>query len=337
MPRSWSYSILAPSLAPEVVDTGDLDPHLSEAVCRLAADLIDRDDGRSLSRLDRPLIDQPADGFRQQDSDQVVAGEEERLLERSCGDHDLLGAIAVEHVSGIDGDEPALPDPESATGGDHLDAGNLVVDRVEALVDEHDVAALRCVIPGPGETRVASSDHEHVGAPMLAVEPVRALRMRIDAPEAGHVAQETLVQRPRAPRPDHRPVVEPDRGERAAELVDGSQKVMFQRAEDVLRPHLGARTHRLRADSHARNAVHLHEAVRAVPAAAEKPARAVVLEAAGEDAPARGEQGRSEGIALERLDRLALERERDPAFAIYALARLRRKTHQTAGMSGIAA
>ena len=68
---------------------------------------------------------------------------------------------------------------------------------------------------------------------------------------------------------------------------------------------------RLGAGAHAGPAVDLDEAVRALAGAAEQAARAVVLEAARERPPAGGVERRADRVALERLDRLAVEREAD--------------------------
>ena len=60
--------------------------------------------------LERPVVDQPAHAAGQHDADEVVAREDERLLERARGDDDPPGAEAVEHIAGVDRDEPALVD-----------------------------------------------------------------------------------------------------------------------------------------------------------------------------------------------------------------------------------
>src|SRR5207253_1610988 len=59
------------------------------------------------------------------------------------------------------------------------------------------------------------------------------------AAEAGEVSEQLLVQRPRAARPDHRAVVEADRREWAADLVDDTEQVAIGRAPDVLVADLG--------------------------------------------------------------------------------------------------
>jgi len=81
----------------------------------------------------------------------------------------------------------------------------------------------------------------------------------------------------------------------------------------------------LGAGAHSGSAVHLHEAVRALAGTAEEAPPAVVLEAAGEGALPGGVQRRADRVALEGLDRFAVEAEAEPAPAIEALVRLGRK------------
>ena len=130
-------------------------------------------------------------------------------------------------------------------------------------------------------------------------------------PEAGGVAQRLLVQRPQAPRADEGLVVEARRGEGAADGVGHRHHVVLEAGGgvEVLDGH--ALAHRLGAGAHAGRAVDGHEAVRALPGAAQQAAAAVVLEAARERAPAGCEEGRGDGVARERLDGLAVEGEAD--------------------------
>ena len=83
-----------------------------------------------------------------------------------------------------------------------------------------------------------------------------------------------------------------------------------------------ALAHGLGAGAHAGRAVDGHEAVGALPGAAQQAAPAVVLEAARERALAAGEQGGGDGVARERLDALAVEGEADRPRAVDALAGL---------------
>ena len=149
-------------------------------------------------------------------------------------------------------------------------------------------------------------------APVLDVEAAVRRRVLVHLAEAGDAAQELLVERPRPPRPDHRPVVEADRRERPADLVDDADQVAVERADarSAARPRRSV-ADGLGADADVRDAVDLHHAVGAAARAAEQPARAVVLEAAREDALARRVERRADRVAGEGLDRLALEREGD--------------------------
>ena len=151
----------------------------------------------------------------------------------------------------------------------------------------------------------------------------RARAVLVELPEPGRVAQELLVERPEPPRPDEGLVVEARRRERPAELVGRAHQVAVERAEEVLARDDGARADRLGADAHVRDPVHGHLTVRAVARAALQAARPVVLEAAREDAPAGGEERRAERVALEALDRLAVEGERHRLRAVDPLVRLR--------------
>src|SRR5439155_11854356 len=90
---------------------------------------------------------------------------------------------------------------------------------------------------------------------------------------------------------------------------------------------------RLDAGTDVRDPVHLDEAVRARPVAAEEPSRPVVLEAAREDTASRREEGGRDGVACEALDRLVVEEERERTAAVDPLSLLRVESH-TAGVSG---
>ena len=240
---------------------------------------------------------------RQQHPDEVVAGKDQRLLEGAGRDDDPLHAVAQQEVARRHGNEPALVDRERAGGREHLAAGQLEVRVAERLVDDDDARALdrgreRRLPSGP-----PAADHEHAGSAVLAVVAA-GRRLLGHLSEAGDAAQRTLVQRPGAARPDHRPVVEADGRERAADAIDDREQVAVDRAPDVLAGHDRARAHGLRADADVGDAVDGHHAVGAVPRAAEQPARPVVLEAAREDAAAGRVERGAERVAGERVDSL---------------------------------
>jgi hypothetical protein len=279
----------------------------------LASRLVQGHDDGLLGRLDAPLLDEPADGVGEHHTDEIVARENERLLDRPGRDDDLLGTVAVQDAARVDRDEPAFPDPERATGRDDLDAGERVD---QALVHKDDLPSRGGMRPGSLAPRLAAADDHDLGAAVLDVVAVRAAGVLVQLPQPGDVAKELLVERPGPPGPDHRAVVEADRGEGAAELVGDDERVVLERAQDVLRTDDRALANRLGADADVRNTVHGHHAVRAAPRAAKEPARAVVLEAPREDPLAGGVERGAEGVSLEGPDRLAVIRERHLPVAV---------------------
>ena len=258
-------------------------------------------------------MDQPANRARQHHADQVVAGEHDRLLERARRDDDALRPVPVEHGSAVHGDETALPDPERACRGQHLDSGQLR-ELSRTLVDEHDAGPLGRRGERSRAACFRSADDQDARAPVLHVVAPRVPASLVDAAEPGEVPQDLLVQRPRAARVDHRPVVEADRRERPADLVGEREHVEIEVPPHVLLVDLCARARRLDADADVRNPVHGHHAIRAVAGAAEQAARAVVLERARERAQAGRVERGAERVALVALDPLLAEAEDDGAM-----------------------
>jgi hypothetical protein len=216
---------LADALAPQVVDA--VDPHacLLQGGGGLAPRFVHGHDNGLLGGLDAPVFDQPAHAVGEHHPHEVVAREDERLLDRPSRDDDLLGAEPVEDVARVDGDEPAFPDPERAPGRDDVYA----LQRIdEALVHEDDLPSCGSVLPGSLAPRPAAADDQDFGAAVLDVVAVCAAGVLVQLAQSGDVAKELLVQRPGPARPDHRPVVEADRRERTAELVGGDERVVLQ-------------------------------------------------------------------------------------------------------------
>jgi hypothetical protein len=105
----------------------------------------------------------------------------------------------------------------------------------------------------------------------------------VELAQAGDVAEELLVERPGPPRPDHRAVVEADRGERAPELVGEDERVVLERAQDVLRADDRALADGLGADTHVGTPSTVIMQFAQLPEQHRSPARPVVLEAPRED------------------------------------------------------
>ena len=279
-----------------------------------------------------PVVDEAPDRGRQHHADQVVAGEDERLLDRAGRDDDPLGTDPVEEVAGVDGHEPALVNRERPGRRQHLVRAGCRGGRL--LIDEEDAAALRRGRRGGFAAGGAAADDEHIDAPVLGVVAARVPAVLVDLAEAGDAAQEVLVHRPQTPRPDHRAVVEADRCEGAADLVGDRQQIALERAAHVLGTNIRARTERLDADAHVRHAVDRHQAVRAAARAAEETARPVVLEAPREHAATRGIERRPDRVTCQPVRRPALECERERRRAVDPLTRLRSQAHQAADGSG---
>ena len=315
----------------QIDDLGDLRPGAPQDLGRLDSGVVGRDDYSPLPGPDREVGDEPPDGAREHDPREVIAREDERLLDRARGDDDAPRAKPEEERPRGDGDEAAFVDADRAGGGENLEGRKLGRPAGEsgAFVDERDPATCRRRVRGGRKPGRAAADHEHVDGAMLRVEAARAASVFVDLAETRCVAQHPFVQRPGPARPDHRPVVEADRHEAAADLVDDGHQVAVERPQHVLRAHARPLAGRLDADPHVRDAVHFHQAVRATAGAAEEPACAVVLEAAGKDAAAGGEEGGPDRVAGEGLERLVAEGEGERAGAVDALAGAGRKPHAT--------
>ena len=98
------------------IDAGALEP-AGDARERA---LVGADHDRAPARADRPVVDEPLDGRGQHHADEVVAGEDERLLDRARRDDDPAGADPMEDGAGVDRDEPALVDAERVRRCEHV-------------------------------------------------------------------------------------------------------------------------------------------------------------------------------------------------------------------------
>ena len=150
----------------------------------------------SLARPEREVPDQAANAVGQHHAREVVAGEDERLLDRAGRDDDPLGAIAVEDRAGIDRHEVALPDAERTGGREHLHALELGAPKTRALVHEHDTGPGRRGRERGRAPGLAAADDEHSRPAVLDVVAARVARVLVEPAEPGDAAQELLVQRP---------------------------------------------------------------------------------------------------------------------------------------------
>jgi hypothetical protein len=194
---------------------------------------------------------------------------------------------------------------------------------LDVIVDEHDVGARRGRAQGGADPRDPASDHQHVAVPPTVLGLAFALGLSTRQPsQSRRRAQHPLVERPQAPRPDERLVVEADRGERSADAVDCAHDVEVERGPGVLVLDHHPVAHGLATGAHAGESVCRHERVGALPAPAQLAPGTVVLERAREHVPARCEQRRRDRVADKGRHRLAVEGERDRPRAVDPLVTL---------------
>ena len=166
----------------------------------------------------------------------------------------------------------------------------------------------------PGRTR-ARDQHVAVVEALLVRAPVRPAG---SGAESGHAAHEPPVEVPAAGRSHERLVVEPGReqprepvGDRARVEADARPAVDAARAQTLperegRRPGVGLVVF----------AVELHDGVGLLGPGRDDPARAVVLEAAADQAHPVGRQGGGEGVAGMALVLPAVEPEAEPAGTV---------------------
>ena len=206
----------------QIDDAGDLDPRRAERLDDVG--FVRADDDCSLAGLQCPVLDQRVDCARKQHADEVVAREDERLLDHPCGDDDPPRTVAVEDLTGIDGDKAALVDTDRRSPNDFA----ALFAQPRPVVDHDYQLAVGRGCSRNCQTGGTAADHEHVRPPVLDVEATRAAGMLVEPAKAGEVAKDALVVGPGPARADHRPVVEADGRERAAEPVDDGEQVPIE-------------------------------------------------------------------------------------------------------------
>ena len=285
------------------------------------------EDDRDVAGLDRVLRRESHGSAAEHHAGYVVAGEDLHRLECAGRDHDRLGLRHDEQVGADQRHLRPLVEPERPVLAQQLDA--LVrldlreqlaqrvarravpqaAARVLALVgDDHRRAFLGRAERG-GQARGPGTEHHDVGVPVDALEVAGEVAL-VDLAEPGHLADHRLDLGPQPARLDQRLVVEADRQElvRQPRVVHG-QRVALEREHHVLGFDLHPVARRARAAAHARLAVDLHEAVRAVAAHAQEAAAAVVLEGAGDGVDACAVERGADRVARVDRDLPAVEAE----------------------------
>ena len=204
----------------------------SAAACETA--IVDREDDGTLGGLDREPVDEAPHCVRQHHADEVVAGEDERLLDDPARDDDAVGAELEQEVAVGDRHEALLEQADRDRGREQLDArldGAAAELRSSADARRGRRAARRRrrsprrsrrPTRHPAAAAIAASSPAWP-PPITATSTWRfststrscARAVRVERTEPGGAAQELLVERPELARPDEGLVVEARRRERA--------------------------------------------------------------------------------------------------------------------------
>ncbi len=324
-----------------VDECGDHDAGGAQIEGDVDATIVGDHDHRPTSRLDAIEPMQALRRAAEHHAGQVVVLEHHRILDDAARHDDLTRPQRHEPVLLEHPQQAVLVEPErrrvtedaNAIVGtdlegeiaDDLPAGAAVVQG--ARVGSPAAAELGLVVdqrharPGPCRLQRrrhpgdATADDGDVGEQMGALVVARRLVGKADAPESGAATEHALVGGPQAARVNEGLVIEPD-GKQEIHLVEHGQRVPLQGRPGVLPHDTLPLAQRLRAGADTRNAIDVDQAVRAVPATAEEPSRAVVLEAAAEDSHARGVERGRHRVAGQAHVCAAVERERHRSRAI---------------------
>ena len=285
-----------------------------------------RDDHGALTGA-HPLPQQVLHPRAQHDPRPVVVGEDQRVLV-PAGGYDQLAAADADHPRALpQGDQAPLVHTEGHRPREDLDLRvsdrphDQRFDRAHSARFPPRVAAepfllLRqdhvgtCVRRGQrrGNARRPAAHDQHVGVAVDLVVSLVGPVSDVHPPQTCRATKHGLVERPEGPRSDEGLVVEAGGKEEGEPVVDRKQ-VQPERGPGVLMPHVHARLGRGHARPDVGCLTDLHEAVRTAAGAAQQPARAVILEAAGEDSHARPVQRRGDGVPFTDGDRPAVEAE----------------------------
>ena len=271
----------------------------------------------------------------EQDAGQVVVAKHHRLLDRAGGDDHLAGAQFIESVAAHHG-EPVVGEPAGAGGARHdLDVGRGLDRGAETgavrraigeagvaeraaelgvLVDQQHVEAGVGRLERRRHPGRPAADHGDVGEAILLVV-IAVLGQPVDRAEAGQLPDHRLPELPGALRLVEGAVIEADRQE-AAERAQQAAAVIAETARIVLSHHLQARRDRCQIGQHVGRVRQLHQGVGVLAGHAERAARAVVLERAGQHPLVVRQQRRGDRVAGKALVASALEAELDRPVVI---------------------
>ncbi len=177
-----------------------------------------------------------------------------------------------------------------------------------------------------GYPRQPAADYANVGVQMFDGAFTRGNLVHVDPAQPRDVPHHVLEYRPQPARLVKTLVIKSDR-QKAVQLVEHIQDIEGQARPGILMADDLALPGRLDAGPHIGLAVHLHEAVGAITGEAQEPARAMIFEAAREDAHPGGVEGGGDALAGQGGDVAAVKGDRQRLLRI----------DQTAGRKGTSA
>ena len=323
----------AVALGAQIDDGGNPDALGQQIQRRHVAIGIRRQHHRVVHRLDAVAVDETLRGRREHDPGKVVVAEYGRLFVGATS-HQHGARAEFGHAFRIDQRDPVIGIPTCRQGaGPYRDirqrgqlrfeltkaservvvAAALVAERAtdaRVLVDQHDFRASARSGQCRHQARRPCSHHQQVGE-VIALRRAYMRCVEFQPPQTGDATEQPLPERKQGLRLVERLVIEAHR-QQPAEPAEQACAIGFDPAVGVDRGEIQPGLERLHVGPQIEPRARLHQRVDIVIGHRQQTARAVVLEAATEDAHAGGPQRARWRVAVESGKGLAFEGESEP-------------------------